>query len=291
MKKIDTLIQDIEQTLQGKNGWKATVGKYMAENIASMAEARFAKPQKPRGYLSLSSVGTPCQRKLWYKINRTDVGESFDGAGLLKFFYGDMIEELILALADISGHKVEGTQTRMFVAGIRGHRDAVIDGVTIDVKTTTDYGFKKFKEGNLREDDPFGYVSQLSSYVFAAKDDPLVTDKTTGAFLVVNKVTGEMCLDVYDFSEEIKTKEQEVENIKTMVSFTEPPARTYEPVPQSDTSENMKLDKPCTFCEYKKQCFPEARKFLYNGGKRAEYLTKVVKLPKVPEDLTYNEED
>lgn len=291
MKKIDTLIEDIEATLLGQNGWDEAVGKAMAENIAWVAKARFSKPQKPRGYLSLSSVGTPCQRKLWHRINRTELAEKTDASGYLKFFYGDMVEELILSLARISGHKVEGTQSRMYVAGIRGHRDAVIDGMTVDVKTTTDYGFKKFKENSLRDDDAFGYISQLSSYVYAGKDDPLVTDKNRGAFLVVNKVTGEMVLDIYDFTDDIKNKEVEVEGIKEMISADEPPAVPYEPVPQSDSSPNLMLPKDCGWCEFKKLCYPNLRKFMYANGKKAVYLTKVVKLPNVPEDLTFNEEE
>jgi hypothetical protein len=86
--------------------------------------------------------------------------------------------------------------------------DAVIDGVTIDVKTASPYSFNKFKEGNLRNEDPFGYISQLSSYVYAARDDDVVTDKKRGAFLVINKVSGEMVLDVYDLTEELAKKEK-----------------------------------------------------------------------------------
>ena len=49
-----------------------------------------------------------------------------------------------------------------------------------------------------------------SSYVYAGKDDPLVTDKTHGAFLAVDKVSGEMCLDVYDFTKDLSTKQAEM---------------------------------------------------------------------------------
>ena len=88
--------------------------------------------------------------------------------------------------------------------------------MTIDVKSCSSYAFKKFKEGRLRDDDPFGYISQLSSYVYAGKDDPLVTNKTHGAFLAVDKQNGHICLDVYDFSEELKTKEKEIGNKLSM---------------------------------------------------------------------------
>jgi hypothetical protein len=105
MKTIDTLVQDIEQTIFGHNGWDKTLGDFMANNISTMAEQRFAKPQEPRGYLSLSALGTQCERKLWYKINKTTQAEPLSASTLLKFFYGDIIEELVLTIAAVSGHK------------------------------------------------------------------------------------------------------------------------------------------------------------------------------------------
>jgi len=287
MKKIETLVEDIEQTILGYNGWDKALGDWMANNISRMAEQRFSKPQEPRGYLSLSSLGTSCERKLWYKINKTNEGEVLPASALLKFFYGDMIEELVLTIAAVSGHNVTGMQTRMDVHGIKGHRDAVIDGMTIDVKSASPYAFKKFKEGNLREDDPFGYISQLSSYVYAAKDDPAVTNKTQGGFLVVDKVNGHVCLDIYDFTEEMKTKEETVSHLKEMVSSEEPPERSFEPVPQSNSNPdgNKKLATACSYCEFKKECYPGLRKFIYSNG--PTFLTDVVKKPMVPEDLEF----
>ena len=98
--------------------------------------------------------------------------------------------------------------------------------MTVDVKSCSSYAFKKFKEGSLRDNDAFGYISQLSSYVYAGKDDPLVTDKTHGAFLAVDKVSGEMCLDVYDFTEDLETKEAEMLSDKELVAG-DLPARSY----------------------------------------------------------------
>lgn len=280
MKTIDTLVEDIESVIYGQGGWNKSVAEAMGKSIADTANKRFSKPQEPRGYLSLSSIGTPCKRKLWYKINKPGLGEPLAANMLLKFFYGDMIEELVLAMVVASGHSMKGSQDRLTVHGIRGHRDAVIDGMTIDVKSCSPYAFKKFKEGNLRENDPFGYISQLSSYVYAAKDDPLVTDKTRGAFLAIDKVNGEICLDVYDFTEELKTKEQEMLAAKDLVAGDIPSER-IPPVPASKSSPNTKLDKSCQFCEYKKACWPNLKMYQYSYG--IEYLVHVEKPPKVPE--------
>ena len=191
-----------------------------------------------------------------------------------------MIEAFILALAKAAGHDVQGEQDRLEVHGVKGHRDAIIDGVTVDVKSCTGFSFQKFAKNNLREEDPFGYISQLSSYVYAGKDDPLVKEKTKGAFLAVQKDRFKLCLDMYDFTEELKTKEAEINRVKAMVAGDLPETR-LEPVPQSSTSPNTKLNTQCGYCEFKNICYPEARKFLYSTG--PVWLVDVVSEPKVPE--------
>jgi hypothetical protein len=187
---------------------------------------------------------------------------------------------LILALAVAAGHKVEGMQDRVNVFGVSGQRDAIIDGVTVDVKSASEHGFKKFKKHNLREEDPFGYISQLSSYVYAGKDDPLVINKKEGAFLVVQKDRFKLCLDKYDFTKELKGKEQEIKRVQSLVAGPIPSDR-IPPVPQSKTSENTQLSSTCGYCEFRKVCWPEARTFLYSTG--PVYLVDVVNEPRVTE--------
>ena len=280
MPKIETLVEDIYGVIEGKGGWDKTITDYLAKNISQIAESRFKEPQKPRGYLSLSSVGSPCKRKTWYRINKTEEAAPLKPQLLGLFFYGDLLEALVLSLAKAAGHDVQGEQDRLSVNGIKGHRDAVIDGVTIDVKSTSRYGMKKFKSNSLRDDDPYGYISQLSSYVYAGKNDPLVKDKDRGAFLVVQKDSFELHLDMYDFSKELTTKEKEIDEVKNIVSGKLPNERLA-PVPQSEGSKNTKLCFACTSCEYRKICWPEVRTFKYSYGK--EYLVDVVKKPRVEE--------
>lgn len=280
MKKIDTLIHDIYEVLKGAGGWDAAMTKYLGESISQVAHQRFSEVQAPRSYLSLSSIGTPCKRKLWYKINESHKAEPLNAESLGTFFYGDLLEALVIALARAAGHDVKGEQDTLNVHGIKGHRDCVIDGITIDVKSASKYSFQKFNDHKLREDDPFGYISQLSSYVYAGQDDPLVTNKTEGAFLVVQKDRFKLCLDRYDFTEELKNKEKEIEDTKVMVKGPIPEDR-ISPVPQSKTSPNEMLDIQCNYCEFRKHCWPEARTFIYSTG--LTHLTKVVKEPNVSE--------
>jgi len=168
------------------------------------------------------------------------------------------------------------------VNGIKGHRDCVIDGWTIDVKSASDFSFEKFKRGDLASNDPFGYCSQLSSYLYAGQDDPLVTEKNKAAFLVIKKNRFELCLDVHDFTARLPHKEAEVQHKKDMVKGPIPPIpAAAAPIPQSKTSPNMKLSTLCTYCFRKKKCYPGLRTFQYSGG--PSHLTHVAKLPQVPE--------
>ena len=279
-KKLDTIVEDIYRVVEGKGGWDATVTEFFSSSLSSIAEARFSQEQVPRDYLSLSGIGSPCDRRLWYKINQTESSEPLTAEALGTFFYGDLLEALILSLAKAAGHSVEGMQDKVEVFGIPGSRDAVIDGVTVDVKSASKYGFEKFRKHNLREDDPFGYISQLSSYVYAGKDDPLVKNKTEGAFLVVQKDRFKLCLDRYDFTEEIAKKEEEIERVKKLVAGSILEDR-IPPVPQSKTSENTVLSTTCGYCDFRKVCWPEARTFLYSTG--PVFMVDVVNEPRVTE--------
>lgn len=275
MKTIDTLIEDINEVLLGKGGWDAAITEYFAEWVSTIAEERFSQEPEPRAYLSLSQLGTPCERKLWYKVNESQKAEPFTPETLGKFFYGDLLEALVLSLAKAAGHQVDGLQEELNVYGVKGHGDAIIDGRVIDVKSASRFGFQKFKQNKLKEDDPFGYISQLSSYLYAYQDDPRVTDKTTGSFLVVNKESFKLALDTYDLSEELKNKEQEVRHLVEMVRGDCPP-RTFGDIPDGNSG-NRKLEVTCGYCEFKQHCWPKLRAFAYSGGPR--FLTEIKKVP------------
>lgn len=280
MMGIETLVSDIESLL--KNGTTEVPEEAVqafADSLAVTIASRLKpSPTGPRG-LRMSNVGQPCLRKLYYDVNHEDGKEELSASTRMKFLYGDLIEELILFLAEVAGHKVEGRQDTLELEGIPGHRDAVIDGEIVDVKSASPFSFKKFKEGRLSEDDAFGYSDQLQSYLEAGQDDPLVTEKGRGHFLVLDKVGGHICLDTH------KKQDFPIRNVlryrKKVVESDELPARTFDPVPEGKSG-NEKLPLVCSYCDWKKKCHPGLRTFLYAGGKPV-FLTKVVKEPKVPE--------
>ena len=217
-----------------------------------------------------------------YSIHHHGEGEELLPSTHLKFLYGDILEDLLLSLAVAAGHTVEGHQDEMEIAGIKGHRDAVIDGVTVDVKSASTYSFKKFETNTLKEgtNDGFGYIKQLSSYVYAGKDDPLVKDKTGGAFLVIDKTLGKICLDYYPFHDELKHMEDFYEERKDMASSTSPPPKGFEPEPDGKSG-NEKLGFQCSYCPFKKLCYPDLR--VFSSFRGPVYLSTVKKEPRMNE--------
>ena len=279
MKTIDTLVEDILEVVDGKGGWDSALSDFLADRISKTLESRLnAGPRT--NTLRMSNLGSPCTRKLWFSINTPEVGEPLSPETKLKFLYGDILEDLLLSLAEAAGHTVEGTQDEMEIRGIKGHRDAVIDGVTVDVKSASSYSFQKFSNHTLDLDDPFGYISQLSSYVFAAKGDPLVKDKKGGAFLVMDKTLGKLCLDYHNLEGYIKDKEKEVEDIKNAVASDSLPPRGYEDIPDGKSG-NKRLAVGCSYCAFKQACWPDLKTYAYANGPK--FLTKVVKEPRVEE--------
>ena len=224
--------------------------------------------------IHFSELGKPCLRQLWYNVN--DPLSDIDGKTKLKFFYGDMLEELVLCTAAAAGHTVERQQERVeYDIGngwrVTGRIDAFIDGVCVDVKSTTKFGEEKFKGG--LQDDPFGYYHQLNGYAS-------VLGASTAAFVTIQKELGH--LGVYPIEVNKSAFEERAKVVSEVVSRESVAGMgTIPDVPQSATSKNKKLSTTCGYCAYKKRCFPGVRTFIYSNG--PVFLTEVVDLPRVPE--------
>lgn len=279
-KTIHTLKEDIEHVLKTGEGWTEEIAQWVANDI----KKSLTRQLKPRGdhpaNLRMSNMGQPCNRKLWYSTKdwAQEHKEELLPSTLNKFIFGDMIESWTIGLIMASGHTVTGMQDTMEINGVKGSRDCVVDGVTSDVKSASTMAMAKFRGNGLLESDPFGYLSQLSSYTYAGKDDPLVTDKTRCAFIAVDKQFGHVEVDIYDVEELLATKEAEVEFKKEMVKSDEIPDRAFSDVPDGKSG-NMKLATNCSYCDFKKLCWPDLETYIYSNGPR--FLTKVVREPKV----------
>jgi len=288
LKTIDTLIEDMQRVLlEGVEEIPSDVIDKFAKDFANLVASRLTKQKEPRKpALSMSSMGSPCERKLWYQIHvPAEELEPLTPDTKFKFLYGDIIEAVTLFLAEVAGHKVEGTQSTVDLHGVLGHRDAVIDGTLVDVKSCSTFSFDKFRNHTLSDDDAFGYIPQLMGYLEAGQSDDLVVDKDRAAFLAIDKTLGHFCLDFYqrpnwDWKQVLEYK-REVVNSDT------PPDRGFEPVPDGYKNKqgefvangNEKLGTFCSYCSAKRVCYPDLRTFVGSGAPK--FLTKVTKEPKM----------
>lgn len=279
-KSIDTLVSDIYSLFEKPVPAASLVaakdvedlGKEIAESVVKALGEDDYEPS-----LRFSNIGTPCQRKLWYSIRSPQLGEKLPAYVRIKFLFGHILESLLLFLSKAAGHDVRGRQDELSIAGIKGHRDAVIDNRTVDVKSATTASFKKFKDNGLREDDPFGYIDQINAYRYADKDS--VDDKVS--FLAIDKQLGHICLDTYEANQvDYAVK---IAELKDMVAADEPPARSFEDQPEGKSG-NRKLCTTCSYCPFKATCWPGLRTFVYANG--PQYLTHVEKEPNVYEQRT-----
>jgi hypothetical protein len=191
--KPETIPSDVYRLLVTKEVPRDINTEAIIKDFGAACEAMLrdalGPEQQRQGRLRLSSIGKP-DRQIWHDYKGTQ-GEKLQGHTHIKFLFGHLTEAMLLALVKLTGHEVKDEQKKCNVAGINGHMDATIDGVTTDVKSASSYGFKKFKEGKLPYDDPFGYVGQIKAYAHSEGNSRI-------GWLAMDKQNGHLCWLGYD---------------------------------------------------------------------------------------------
>lgn len=278
MAKIETLIEDIQQVLLIPRILHELTIKAFGDDIGKVLQRQLLREEQEHSELRMSLLGTRCDRQLQFKLNPNVKGEDLPANVRLKFLYGDLIEALVLLLAREAGHKIEGEQDELNLYGVPGHRDAVIDGVLVDVKSANTYSFLDFKNHLHPSKDKFGYLVQLGGYLCASCDDPIVIDKRRAAFLVVDKQLGHLCLDIHTFDKDTDYKGLVEQKRAIVVSPKQAPRGFF--AEADGKSGNEKLGTECSYCAYKGDCWPNLQTYMYSSGPR--FLTRVVREPEVP---------
>lgn len=283
-KTIHTLVDDIYRLMETKEAEEsvdveAEIEKF-GENMKSLMRTEFGRKRTAdKRTLRLSNIGRD-DRVLWNVVNGTEK-EEIKPATYIKFMYGHLIEEMLLFMTRMAGHEVSDEQRVCEVEGIKGHMDCKIDGLVVDVKSASSFGFKKFKDGTLAMDDAFGYVDQIKAYAHACGE-------TEFGWLAMDKANGHLAVLKYDLEdtqapihEHIKGDIRErIKHVKEMVKGDEPTELCTETVPDGKSG-NKKLGIKCSYCQYKKHCYPELRAFAYSYGPK--FLSEVVNEPRVQE--------
>jgi hypothetical protein len=256
---MNNLIEDIYNTIEPlSDGEAIDISEYQIELFGKAMESALRSWANPTHRdsnfnIRMSNVGKPV-RRLWFdnKYKNTHSDSKPSAHTQIKFLYGHILEELVKLFVIISGHDLTGQQKEVVVDGVSGHIDCIIDDEVVDIKTASGFAFNKFKNGTLRDDDPFGYLGQLAGYEESE-------GTSNGGLLVINKA----------------------------LKDSNPPAEyCYNTIPDG-VKGNEKLHKNCAWCPHKFECYKDSnngkglRIFQYSKG--YAFLTKVVVEPKVQE--------
>lgn len=277
-KTLDTLVPDIYNLFDPENDHICSEENLtsFAEGLKDIIRARLRKYERPTSPLRFSALGKQ-DLQVWFEAHPDPENPPEDllPKTYLKFLYGDIIEAMLLLLVKEAGHTVTDEQAEVSVDGVKGHIDAIIDGVVVDVKSASPYGYKKFEDNSVERDDPFGYVAQLSGY------SNVLTPGQEAAWLAMDKVGGDICVSTLS-PRVIKhyPPENRIEHLKSVIASSTPPERCYPDTPDG-SSGNRKLNTACSYCAHKFRCWENLRVFLYSNGPR--YLTVCKREPNVPE--------
>ena len=284
MKNVYNLVSDIYKLMETKEvaegvDFDACVEKF-GENVKELMRNEFGGKKRDGRKLRMSNIGRD-DRYLWNVYNDVETADEIQGHTYVKFLYGHLIEEMLLFLTKAAGHEVTDEQKKCEVNGITGSMDCKINGIVTDVKSVSTYGFRKFKDGTLAYDDPFGYIGQIKGYAYAE-------GATKFGWLAMDKQNGHLTYLMYD-SEDTQAPvhdligydiKERIDHVKKLVEQPTPPGVCYEPIADGKSG-NQKLAVGCSYCAYKKECWPSVRAFAYSTGPR--YLVEVHNEPKVQE--------
>lgn len=280
---LSTLIPDILELFRGGHTCSKELLREYGERVAESLSSSLSQGDHHEARLRLSGIGKP-SRRLFYEL--TDAPkERLEPKVFFKFQYGHILEEMFLVLAKEAGHEISQEQMEVTFEGVKGHIDAIIDGVLVDVKSASPFGFLKFKDGSIRQNDSFNYIPQLASYYQAL-------ELTNGAaFVAIEKVSGDMCVCYLTHEElmEVDVKghvkrQKTVQDRAKGEALAKVPVRCF-PDKEEGKSGNRSLVTQCSYCPFKFYCWRDAndgeglRTFLYSNGPK--FLTQVQRLPKV----------
>ncbi|HCX23426.1 MAG TPA: hypothetical protein DHN29_16015 [Cytophagales bacterium] len=210
----------------------------------------------------MSSIGKPlCQVQMEAEGKPRELVGAFEMP--VKFITGDMLEAWLLAVIKSTELPVNGIAipVELMIAGKRicGTADIIIGGKVYDIKTASDYSFKKYgKDGgfmSVYEDDPFGYVVQGFLYARAL-------GLPFGGWIVVNKNKGDIAvceapLRQQKYSDEVLDKAEKA--VYTVVD-SHPFVRGFDDIVETFRKKetgNRILCFNCEWCSYRSECWGE----------------------------------
>lgn len=261
------ILEKLQEYLEneGKNIHEAAIeaGK---NRFVHLIKRQFMEDRKSgKGRIYPSSVGGKCARKLAYQYHGYE-REEFPARKHLQWFIGDLAELGVLSTMKAAGLDV-GLNNEYIPVEFGEHElHGFIDGLLhhegetylLEVKSKTHYGFKRFQSNG--PDNKWGNLSQANLYM-------KTLDLDRAVYFVVDRSTGKMCEHLMSFDEEYV--EWARRNFAEVMESTEDnlPDR-FVSLEELDWHPQLKcyeLGTVCSYCDYKKYCWPKAEKEIVGG--------------------------
>ena len=264
------LLVSIQEFLDKAGQGEVELPDHLIQEFKDSCETAIKKQFSRRegSKLRMSGIGRPvCQQIL----SMQDCPKESSYNDIMRFLFGDLIEAVAMLVIKAAGIKVVGEQKPCSIVldkeNIKGTLDVILDEdgtkKVWDIKSASPFSFdQKFKNGydKIKEDDPFGYIVQGHLYGEA-------NNMPFGGWIVINKSTGEWA--VVDAPEDISERKrvlQQADNIVKVVKkadFKKAKLKddweTYRKDGEIVRTKNRLMPKLCSFCEYKKHCWEDAR--------------------------------
>ncbi len=264
------LLVSIQEFLDKAGQGEIELPDHLIQEFKDSCETAIRKQFSRRDDASLrmSGIGRPiCQQILM--LDKQPKESSYND--IMRFLFGDLIEAVAMLVIKAAGIDVVAEQKPCSIVldkeNIKGTLDVIIDEdgtkKVWDIKSASPYSFDhKFGNGydKIKEDDAFGYIVQGHLYGEA-------NDLPFGGWIVINKSTGEWA--VVDAPNDIEERKRVIKQANTIVKTVKKADfkkvkfkddwETYKKDGEIIRTKNRVMPKICSFCEYKKYCWENAR--------------------------------
>ena len=243
----------LTNAVQGKVSMGENTIEQIANDIKDALHRQFNSKQKRKYSLRMSSIGRPsCQQ--WFEKNLPDKALPKPTTFVMNMMLGDIVEAVFKGLLKEAGadfKNSEQVKLKLKDKTIKGTYDLILDDQVDDIKSASNWSYRyKFESfDTLKEGDGFGYIGQLAGYAKA-------TNTKAGGWWVVNKANGDFKYVPATGIEVDKEVSKMEETIKAVES--KELVRCFEPEPEyfrSKPTGNMVLNKNCTFCDFRQECW------------------------------------
>ena len=243
----------LTNAVQGKVSMGENTIEQIANDIKDALHRQFNSKQKRKYSLRMSSIGRPsCQQ--WFEKNLPNKALPKPTTFVMNMMLGDIVEALFKGLLKEAGANFKNSEQvklKLKDKTIKGTYDLILDDQVDDIKSASNWSYRyKFESfDTLKEGDGFGYIGQLAGYAKA-------TNTKAGGWWVVNKANGDFKYVPATGIEVDKEVSKMEETIKAVES--KELVRCFEPEPEyfrSKPTGNMVLNKNCTFCDFRQECW------------------------------------